>query len=318
MTGRDLENFLNVDVLANLLASDPRARRAGFARSGVSGQNRLIERHPLKAAGAYWRSYDFKASTWEANLLQFPLGPRFARNPFPDLAFAHDGGENIFHLPNGLQGYLLVNGKDERIDAGPIEVVSDALKTSGTPVIVNGLSCMACHKHGMIPPPADLVRDGAGVFGRARERVRLLYPEGKEMDRLVQRDADQFLRALDEVVGPFLRVGPDKERPVKELPEPIGEVARKYLLEDPDLVTAPVSCSSRTRSGSSSASRTARTCASSALGPWPRRAAGSSAGPGRRSAARRRCSRRRASSASPPSACRAGANRPRRSTCNGD
>jgi serine/threonine-protein kinase len=235
MTARDLEEYLKVDVIANLLASDPPAQRAGFARSGVSGQNRLIERHPLKGPGAYWKSYDFKASTWEANLLQFPLGPRFKKNPFKDLAFAHDGGEIIFHLPNGLQGYLLVNGKDERIDAGPIEVVSDALKTSGTPAIVNGLSCMACHKHGMIDPPKDLVRAGAGVSGRARERVRDLYPKSDEMAKLVRKDGDRFLKSLEEAAGKFLKVGPDKDRPLKDFPEPVGAVARKYLLEDLDL-----------------------------------------------------------------------------------
>ena len=53
----------------------------------------------------------------------------FAGNPFADQAFEHDGGEIIFNLPNGLQGYLLVDGKGERIDEGPIEIVSDASKT---------------------------------------------------------------------------------------------------------------------------------------------------------------------------------------------
>jgi serine/threonine-protein kinase len=235
MTARDLEDYLDVPVTANLMASEPRARRAGFPRSGVSSQNRLIERHPLRRDDAYWKSYDFKASTWEANLLQFPLGPRFARNPFKDLAFVHDGGEIIFHLPNGLQGYLLVSGQGERMDAGPIEVVSDHLKTSGTPAIVNGLSCMACHRHGMINPPRDLVRDGAGVFNRARERVRLLYPKADEMNRLVREDGSRFLKALKQAVGEFLKVGPDRDRPIKEFSEPVGEVARKYLLEDLDL-----------------------------------------------------------------------------------
>ncbi len=71
---------------------------------------------------------------------------------------------------------------------------------------------MACHKHGMIDAPKDLVRDGAGVFGRARERVRLLYPEAKEMNRLIVKDSKRFLTALDEAAGPFLKVGIDKDR----------------------------------------------------------------------------------------------------------
>lgn len=235
MLAKDLEDFLNVDVIGNFLASQPTARRAGFPKSGVSGHNRLIERHPLKAAGAYWKSYDFKASTWEANLQQFPLGPRFEGNPFNKSAFKHDGGEIIFHLPNGLQGYLLIDGEDIRIDAGPIEVVNDALKTSGTPVIVNGLSCMSCHQHGMISPPRDVVRDGSGVFGKLRDKVRDLYPTQEEMNGLIARDEKQFLGALEEAVGPFLRDGANKDRPLKEFPEPVGEVARTYLNDDLDV-----------------------------------------------------------------------------------
>jgi serine/threonine-protein kinase len=238
MKARDLEDYLQVNVIANLVKPDSPARRAGFARSGVSGQNRLIERHPIPRGGAYWKSYDFKASTWEANLQQFPLGPRFKENKFNELAFLQAGGEIIFNLPNGLQGYLLVNDKDERIDAGPIEVVSDSLKTSGTPVIVNGLSCIACHNQGMKDPPKDQVRDGAGVFGRALARVKDLYPEPKEMTRLVRKDKDRFLAALENAGAKFLQVGPDKGRPIQDFPEPVGVVARNYLLDDLDLAAA--------------------------------------------------------------------------------
>jgi serine/threonine-protein kinase len=154
MTARDLEQFLQVDVIANIERGEEKAMRCGFTSSGVSGQNRLIERHRTKY-GAYWKSYDFKAGNRRAILSQFPLGPVYPGNESSKLAFEHDGGEVIFNLPNGLQAYLLIDGQDNRIDAGPIEVVSDALKTSGTPAIVNGLSCMSCHKQGMIDAPAD-------------------------------------------------------------------------------------------------------------------------------------------------------------------
>ena len=78
MTDRDLEDYLGIDVVGNIFGPDPQAARAGFAQSGVSGQNRLVERHPLNGR-AYWKSYDFKPTTWEANLVQFPLGPRVRR-----------------------------------------------------------------------------------------------------------------------------------------------------------------------------------------------------------------------------------------------
>ena len=50
----------------------------------------------------------------------------------------------IFNLPNGLQGYMLADAKDRRLDVpAPVAIVSDRSETSGTPEIVNGLSCMA-------------------------------------------------------------------------------------------------------------------------------------------------------------------------------
>ena len=144
---RTLEEQLKVDVAADFLRD--KLARAGFASSGVSSQNRLVDRHPA-LYGAYWKSYDFKRNDGTSNLFRHPLGPTFADNPYPRQAFEHAGGEIIFNLPNGLQGYLLVDGKGQRIDAGPVEVVSDALRTSGTAAIVDGLSCMACHQRGVI------------------------------------------------------------------------------------------------------------------------------------------------------------------------
>lgn len=235
---RDLEKQLDVDIAANFLDPRPeRIARAAFAKSGVSGQNRLVERSEAKH-GSYWKSYDFKPDTGRAKLTRFPLGPLnlFAegKHPHAAQAFVHDGGEIIFSLPNGLQGYLLVNGKDERIDEGPIQVVGDALKTSGTPAIVTGVSCMACHKHGMIGFK-DTLRTGNAVFGEAEEKVRRLYPEQSEMDKLVEQDESQYLKSLEKAVGPFLRAGANAKKPLREFAEPVGEVARTYRLGYLDL-----------------------------------------------------------------------------------
>jgi mono/diheme cytochrome c family protein len=221
-----LERDLGVDVAANI-RTGAKARRAGFNASGVSGHNRLVERHPSRD-GAYWKSYDFTSSAGRGNLFVYPLGPAFPDHPYPRNVFRHDGGEVIFSLPNGLQGYFLVDGKDDRIDEGPIAVVSDGKKTSGTPAIVNGLSCMACHAHGTIPF-ADQVRDGHILGGAARDFVKRLYPEAAEMDELVAKDRRRFLAALEEAVGPFLKVGADKGRPIEDFPEPVSAIARWYL-----------------------------------------------------------------------------------------
>lgn len=232
----DLEHELGVRLQDDFLHPRPeRVAIAGFKRSGVSGQNRQVERHDARLGG-YWKSRDFKATNGRSNLSRFPLGPLnlfpVGKHPFADQAFIHDGGELIFPLPNGLQAYLLVDGKDKRIDAGPVEVVSDPKQTtSGTVEIVNGLSCMACHKQGMISEFKDEVRDSNAVFGDAEEQVRRLYVEPKEMQRLVAQDRDRFLGALEKAIGPFLREGPDASKPITQFVEPIGEVARYYRLE---------------------------------------------------------------------------------------
>jgi serine/threonine-protein kinase len=220
-----LERMLKVDVAADFLRD--RLARAGFATSGVSSQNRLVDRHPA-LYGAYWKSYDFKHNEGKGNLFRFPLGPVFKDHPFPAQAFEHAGGEIIFNLPNGLQGYLLVDAQDRRIAAGPVEVVSDALRTGGTAAIVPGLSCMACHQHGMIPFK-DTIRAGLAVAGDARAKAERLFPEKEPMDKLLEKDEARFLKALDEAAGPFLKAGEDQKKPIKEFPEPIGAVARAYM-----------------------------------------------------------------------------------------
>lgn len=234
-TAGQLEKQLEVDVRRNFDRDE--LGRAGFTESLVSGQNRLVERHGA-LHGAYWKSYDFQARNDRGILTRFPLGPAFTNHPFPNQAFTHDGGEIIFNLPNGLQGYLLVNGKDERIDEGPIGVVSDANKSSGTNVIVTGISCLACHKHGLIGFK-DAIREGTGVQGEARQKVLRLYPEPQKMDQLVKEDSERFLTALEKTIGAFLKVEEDAQKPIRAFPdEPIYQIARLYQLVDLDLTMA--------------------------------------------------------------------------------
>jgi serine/threonine-protein kinase len=235
MTARDLERKLGVYVADNFKRD--KLARAGFTASGVSGQNRMVERHE-SPYGAYWKSYDFKSNAGRGNLFRFPLGPAFAGNPYADQAFVHAGGEIIFNLPNGLQGYLLVNGKDGRIDEGPIEVVSDSLKTSGTAKVVNGISCMACHKHGMISDFKDTVRAGSALLGDARDKVNRLYVKPEAMARLVAEDTGRFVAALGRAAGPFLKAGADRDKDVKDFAEPVGAVARLYLLREVEAAEA--------------------------------------------------------------------------------
>lgn len=227
MTAEALEKLLRVDVIANFRRD--RLARAGFAQSGISGQNRLVERHS-SAYGAYWKSYDFRPGQDQGNLFKRPLGPKFTGNEFENVSFVHDGGEVIFNLPNGLQGYLLLDGKGNRINAGPIDVVSDRLKSSGTAFIVNGLSCIVCHKNGM-NPFKDTVRSGAGVFGDAKRKVEKLYPDAPIMAKFVDEDTQQFLKALELATGEFLQVGAEKDKPIESFEEPVGDVVGRYLAD---------------------------------------------------------------------------------------
>src|SRR5262249_27180645 len=84
-----LERRLEVDVAANIRRD--RVARAGFSDSGVSRNNRLIERHRSRY-GAYWKSYDFASNEGRRNLFKHPLGPGGKDS------FDADGGEIIFNL----------------------------------------------------------------------------------------------------------------------------------------------------------------------------------------------------------------------------
>ena len=213
-------------------------KRAGFARSDVSHQNRLVDRHESSGTSYYWKSYDFRDNEGKGNLFKFPLGPVFEGNPFPNLAFEHAGGEIIFGLPNKLQAYLLVKADGTRIDDGPADIVGDDQKNAGTTQVVNGLSCMGCHKDGMRVFKDDL-RVGTELGGKAREALDLLIPKQNDMDRLLQQDEAQFLAALEAAIGPFVKIGEDKDKPIRAFAEPISSIAKLYQKDlGPEEMTA--------------------------------------------------------------------------------
>jgi hypothetical protein len=186
---RELEWKLNVDVLADI--RQEKVARAGFNQSGISRNNRVIERHE-SSDGVYWKSYDFAGNADRRNLFAKPLGP--GDGP---LAFEHDGGEIIYSLPNGLQAYLLVNGQGERLDKAPPEIVRDARQADGA--VVNGISCMSCHNRGLIEK-ADQVREIASrsrAFSKEdHETIDALYPPKDKFEALIRDDINRFARAV--------------------------------------------------------------------------------------------------------------------------
>jgi serine/threonine-protein kinase len=225
---RDLERGLNVDI-EKAFVNDEMVR-LGVIQSGVSKQNRLMERIATRF-GAYWKSYDFKPdSGLTSNLVLFPLGPKFSANPFNSKAFVQAGGEIVFNLPNGLQGYLLVDSKGKRIDKGPSDIVYDPDAVSGTTDIVTGLSCMACHSTG-IKEAGDVLRTSKALKGDELAKLRRLHPEPETMKLYFRKDQVRFLKAAAEATGPYLRVGADRGKRLEDFEEPIRFVARKYIDE---------------------------------------------------------------------------------------
>ena len=195
-TDLELEDRLEVDVANNILtAPGLRVSRAGFINSGVSNHNRVVERHNSRY-GAYWKSYDFAGSVGTQNIFTHPLGS------------THDGGEIIFNLPNGLQGYYLVDGTGRRLDEAPISIVSNP--AASDPTVRNGLSCIGCHTEGM-KEFTDEVRavienDTRPSYNKAH--ALQLYAEKSEMDALVNGDLVRYQRALQSTGGDINDVEP--------------------------------------------------------------------------------------------------------------
>lgn len=221
-----LEHRLQMNIYQNFMDGD--VERSGFAKSGVSKQNRLLERHTTPVTPYFWISYDFLPKRARGDLSRFPLGPKFDGNPYNAQAFDHDGGEITWSLPNGMQAYMLVNAKGSRIDSGPVDVVFDRSAVLGTPTIINGISCMYCHRHGMISDFRDEIREADTLGALSLDHVRKIFPPHEAMQKRTRQDQDLFMRKLESVAGPFLQVGDDSKKKITDFPEPIGKVAEMY------------------------------------------------------------------------------------------
>ncbi len=199
----ELEQMLGVDSAANL--SQRTAKRAGMTISGVSRNNRAVERHSF-AHGAYWKSIDYASSKGAENIFTDPINLRGI------------GGEMVFHLPNGLNGYYVCDFKGTRLDEAPTSIVTDKFAEDKT--VRNGLSCMRCHDQG-IKDFRDDVRpavEGLGGSGKIDKReVLAQYAPHKEMTAIIAQDKQKFMRAMEQVLG-----APQKT-------EPLIAVSQRFL-----------------------------------------------------------------------------------------
>jgi WD40 repeat protein/mono/diheme cytochrome c family protein len=198
----ELEAQLRVNAAVDI--QQERVGRLGFNGSGIAKNNRILERHDA-VHGAYWRTYDFEAVPQNLvdrgtllpdrrNVFAYPLGPGSTDN-----LFLHAGGEVIFNLPNGLQGYMIVNANNQRLDKAATAIVSDAKRPDKA--VENGVSCMSCHYRG-INPKDDQIRDYVDKNPKAfskgdAELIRALYVPAKKMRSLMDEDAERFRKALE-------------------------------------------------------------------------------------------------------------------------
>jgi mono/diheme cytochrome c family protein len=137
------KEVLNIDTEAE--KADDNLLRAGFSNSGVSKQERVLNRFDQGTAGgySYWLSFDFDGGSGQGKLNL--ANDSIYQNP---IDFAFTGGEAIFNLPNGFQGYYVANAAGARLSEAPVGIVIDPAQNNGT--VTNGASCHSCHNAGMI------------------------------------------------------------------------------------------------------------------------------------------------------------------------
>lgn len=208
-TVRELERLLGIDAARNL-SEEKNVVRAGVRNSGVSQNNRVLERHASQH-GAYWKSYDFRSNQDDQNIFKDPLRLNAA------------GGEIIFNLPNGLQAYFLTDSAGTRIDRAPVDIVSDR-SNPDEPVIQNGRSCMGCHYAGMKSFKDDVlaVVKNAVAVSYDRDKALALYPRQEALDQLIDKDSEQFRRVVEQT---------GSRASVSAATEPINALARRFLAE---------------------------------------------------------------------------------------
>jgi serine/threonine-protein kinase len=202
-----LEDKLGVDARANL--KNYVAQRAGMSMSGVSRNNRIVERHPGQY-GAYWKSLDFRTNLGFENIFRDPVYPHIA------------GGEMVFTLPNGLNGYFVTNNRGLRIEEAPTNIVTDKFATDH--VVRPGLSCMRCHVQGIVSfednVRATLKRLPNSYNYFDKFFALKLYPEKSVMDRWVDEDQARFVGSMSNLFG----------RPWKGAQaSPLTPVSQQYL-----------------------------------------------------------------------------------------
>jgi len=240
------KEVLLIDTIAE--TEENNLMRAGFENSGVSKQDRVLNRFDSGIAGGlnYWISFDFDggnggdgANGFEQNVSNESI--------FADpLGFAFAGGEAIFSLPNGMQAYYVAAADGTRLAEAPIGVVIDPAQNNG--LVTNGASCHSCHNAGMITF-TDTVRqfviDNRVQFDNETfEDVMEQYPSKAEFERQMDLDSQVHIRAAEAsgvpegTPDPISRVYLDFQLGNVTAKTAAGElgVTKEFLLDNLDLL----------------------------------------------------------------------------------
>lgn len=148
-------------------------------KSAVAEQlTRKIENQASGNRGYFWVTFDSRKVAGQTD----PLENLDKRD------IQHDASEAIAAIPKhyagqhgALQAYFLANGKGERQEKAPADIVRDDTGTRGVE-IRNTLSCVACHDNGLKDPTLDQYK--AYILSGARIA---------SYDKNVQREIDRYL-----------------------------------------------------------------------------------------------------------------------------
>jgi hypothetical protein len=195
---QELEQDFNLDIDQNVL--DSKIIRIGFGFSGVSFNERMIERHDLGGGDYFWWSYDFANRLEASRVTERPLGPTAVTGNLFQNTFDQAGGEAIFSLPNGMQGYFLTDAVGTFLAEAPVNIVADPRRRKGA--VQNAVSCFNCHTEaGMLKPKSyddviQYVEEHRNDFNAAElDEIRQIYPRNSEA--ILLRDDARFRRSLN-------------------------------------------------------------------------------------------------------------------------
>jgi WD40 repeat protein/mono/diheme cytochrome c family protein len=209
----ELERQLRVDAAQNI--TQERVMRVAFNGSGIAKNNRVLERHDA-VHGYYWRTYDFDEVPQNLiergqllpdrrNVFAYPLGPGNLEN-----TFQHAGGEAIFSLPNGLQGYFIMNAVNNRLDKAPNQIVTDPKRPDKA--VEMGVSCMGCHIPG-VHVKADQMHDFLLKNPKAIAKVdadiaKSLYPPKEKSTAQMEEDGKKYREAVNQTGAKIAKAEP--------------------------------------------------------------------------------------------------------------